>query len=119
MLSVVTVEQTLKKLQYTARQKPAPDAGRHLTWKLPDDLATGDAKFIVLYGAECDLMDQLVAKLACDLRFEHLEEPQKAVLRFIADASLRRAANHVPAFVEQYARVVEEHTIVFTTFHLE
>ncbi|WP_143086319.1 hypothetical protein [Amycolatopsis saalfeldensis] len=115
----MTVEQTLKKLQHTARQKSVPDASRHLTWKLPDDLATEDAKFIVLDRADCDLKDQLIAELASDLRFEHMGEPEKAVLRFVADASLRRAANHVSAFIEQYARVVEEHTIVFTTFHLD
>jgi hypothetical protein len=119
MLTAVTVEQTLEKLQHTARQKSAPDVSRHLTWKLPDDLATEDAKFIVLYGAECDLMDQLIAELACDLRFEHLKKPQKPVLRFIAMASFNRSTNHVPAFIEQYARVVEEHAIVFTTFHLD
>jgi hypothetical protein len=119
MLMAMTVEQTLRKLQQTARQKANPDASRHLTWTLPDDLATKDTKVIVLYRAECDLMDQLVAGLASDLRFEHLKDPQKAVLRFVAEASIHRGTNHVPAFVEQHAHVVEDHTIVFTTLHLK
>jgi hypothetical protein len=90
-----------------------------MIWKLPEDLATEDTKYITLHGVECELLDQLVAELAADLRFEHLQESEKVVLRFVAEASLQRSTNHVPGFLEQHARTIQQHTIVFTTHHLQ
>ncbi len=117
-LLAVTIEQTLKKLQAAVRTTSTPDASRWMTRTLPDDLATDEVKAIVLDRAECEMVDKTVAELEADPGYEHLTDTQNKVLRFVADATTCRSTNHVPAFVQQYARPVEDATCIFTVLHL-
>jgi hypothetical protein len=89
-----------------------------MTWTLPPDLATDQVKAIVLNRAEYEMVDKTVAELEADPGYEYLTDIENKVLRFVADATIRRSTNHVSAFAQQYARMAEDTTCIFQVLNL-
>jgi pullulanase/glycogen debranching enzyme len=74
---------------------------RHLTGRPVRSSDLPDVVWLTAKGTEMGEGDsqapsRLAAELAADLRFEHLEEPEKVVLRFIAEANVQQMIDNVP-----------------------
>lgn len=108
-----TSERALKRLQGLVRRpRPAADVDTAHSGRVPNDLATEEVRWIYLLPDEkaawLDAEDALLA----DERFEHLvRSVDRAVWRFICKCHVDRSTNHVPAFLEEYAREPQEHTL--------
>ena len=100
---VPAAERALQDLQRVVRRPPTPGERSVLTLRLPEELATSEAKALYFQRDDVDAADAAVAALLDDLRFEHLDRAEEKVRRFMVDCWADRSADHVPLFVGEYA----------------
>jgi hypothetical protein len=103
---VLAAEKVLGDLQGLVRRPPDGRGRVVMTRRLPDDLATGEDKFIGVLADEVKAAEKATAVLVDDLRFEHLDHADDAVWRFVAECWADRLTDHVPAFVARHAAEV-------------
>ncbi len=87
-------------------------------YALPDDLTNGQPLVLQLYEAEAEAMAKAEEALRADLRFEHLGDPEKALVRFIGQCHLDKA-EHVEEFICAHARDPEELPCYLAVDHLK
>jgi hypothetical protein len=78
--------------------------------RLPEDLASDDAKTLSFLRDEVDAADQAVTDLLADLRFEGLDHAKDKVHRFMAECWADRSGDRVQVFVESHATKVTKAT---------
>ncbi len=116
------IEQALTKLQAAIRGgQTEVDRYHGRSQRIPEDLATEQAKMLTINARDEALLAEVVALLLADQRFEHLEPrgAEKAVWRFICLAYMQRATNHVGAFTGEHAREPSAHTLYIPVESLE
>jgi hypothetical protein len=109
---VLDAEKSLLELQRLVRRSPDSPSGQSapLIMRLPEDLASDDAKTVCFLRDEVDAADQAVAALLADLRFEGLDRAKDKVHRFMAESWVDRSTDHVPLFVASHSREVRHAT---------
>ena len=99
-------DKALRDLQRLVRRPPDGRERAVMTRRLPDDLATGENKFIGVLADEVKAAEKATTALGGDLRFEHLDHADDEVWRFVAECWADRLTDHVPAFVARHAAEV-------------
>ena len=109
---VPDAEKSLLELQRLVRRPPESPSGQPapLMMRLPEDLASDDAKTVCFLRDEVDAADQAVAALLADLRFEGLDRAKDKVHRFMAESWADRSTDHVPLFMASHSREVRHAT---------
>ena len=84
-----------------------------MTISIPEDLATPNARTLILGGLEAEALSKGKTTLEEDLRFEHLagqvaDPLQRKLIRFASQCAVDPSEEHVPAFVAENAQVPEE-----------
>jgi hypothetical protein len=97
-----TVESLLTKLQRLSRVDGPNDNA--MSFRLPPDLQTADSQMLHVSSEEAAVMHEVVAALADDLRFEHIDKARETVRDFVARAWSDRQTNQVKRYVRQHAR---------------
>ena len=86
-----------------------------MTISIPEDLATPDARTLILGHLEAEALSRAKMTLEEDLRFEHLggqvaDPLQRKMIHFASQCAVNPSENHVPAFVAENEQVPEERT---------
>jgi hypothetical protein len=100
-------EKALHDLQQLIRRPPDDSQTAVMTRRLPDDLVTGESRYIGLLADEVQAADKATSALVADLRFEHLDDVDNAVWRFVAECWADRSTDHVPVFLTRIAGEIE------------
>ncbi len=84
-----------------------------MTISIPEDLATPDARTLILGRIEAEALSRAKTMLEEDLRFEHLggqvaDPLQRKMNRFASQCAVAPSKNHVPAFVAENEQAPEE-----------
>jgi hypothetical protein len=103
---VPAAEKALRDLQRLVRRPPDGRERAVMTRRLPDGLATAENRFIGMLADEVAAAEMTTAAVVGDLRFEHLDNADDAVWRFVAECWADRSTDHVPAFVARHAAEV-------------
>jgi hypothetical protein len=76
---------------------------------------------IYLRDGDVLLFEEVLASLSDCLEYEHLSDAdaKKALIRFVALATLERSIDHVPGFEDVHARGVETHELFFAIRYVE
>jgi len=78
-----------------------------ITRLLPDDLGTGESQYLGLLADEVEAADKAMSELVADPRFEHLDDVDDVVWRFVAECWADRSTDHVPVFLTRIAGEIE------------
>jgi hypothetical protein len=116
-----TVEDALADLQRLVRLPgPVEPVRTFMFGRIPDDLATEDARSLSLPEDEVAALEDVRYRLSEDLRFEYIDkgEREATTWRFLCMAFLRQDEDHVAAFVTDHARELERRTCFFPVVHL-
>jgi hypothetical protein len=113
--------QALTRLQAVIRAPDPADARVVRSGAVPDDLATGELRWLSLTEEEDAAVRSAADVIPLDVTLEHVRERAlKALLwRFVCEAHIDRRTNHVRSFVSAHARQPEPRQIIFTVLHLD
>jgi hypothetical protein len=90
---------TLKRLQNLARTRQ-PGALHGMTRAVPGQRG----KYVSYEQSVVDAVEDAAEQLVDDLRFEHLDQPQGELWKFVDQCQVDRRADHVHGFLEAHAR---------------
>lgn len=110
----------LRRLQLIARTNDEPDGRGRWIWNVPAEFATPEITTIILDGAGIAAMEDAKAALVADQRFEYLVDgkPEELLWQFILRCVKDRGADHVPAFLREHGREIQQVTCYFPIANL-
>ena len=88
--------------------------------RVPEDLATDEARTLHLTAAESEALDYVRRALEDDLRFEYMDKSEReaSTVRLVCLAHFKRDESHIEDFVAEHGREPMQRTCFFPVVHL-